>query len=156
MTKKYKNLDNHVKIKIRRDCIKMIRISIGDFFDGKKVYQHKNEVLFKKYEEIYNANPIDDYFKYRIIGGECKQKVGFVYFIINDKNKLCKIGFSMNPIDRLKSVQTGCPYPLRLYRQIEGTYSLEKELQRKFQQYKSNGEWFFIKDRLFDYLKELA
>lgn len=156
MNAKYKKLDNATKLGIRRHCIKMIKISIGNYIDGKSLASHKNEVLFSKYEEIYKQNPVNEYLKYLIIRTAPKEKIGFVYFAINDKQKLCKIGFSMNPYSRLKSLQTGCPFPIRLYRTIEGSTEKEKELHRRFQQYKSNGEWFFIKDRLLDYLKELA
>lgn len=156
MNSKYKKLDQHTKVLVRRDCIRMIRVSIGDYLDDKKITSHTNEILFKKYEEIYSSDIVSDYLKYRIERGEYKPKKGFVYFVINDKNKICKIGFSLDPQKRLKQIQTGCPYPLRLYRQIEGTYELEKQLHKKFQQYKTNGEWFYIKDRLFEYLKGLA
>lgn len=102
MNSKYKKLDQHTKVLVRRDCVRMIRVSVGDYLDGKNITSYTNEVLFKKYEEIYSSDIVSDYLKYRIERGEYKPKKGFVYFVINDKNKICKIGFSLDPQKRLK------------------------------------------------------
>ncbi len=66
-----------------------------------------------------------------------------------------KIGFSDDPDDRLRSIQTGCPYPVRLLgtQQFEtrnAAQAREKELHDKFGARRVHGEWFFadIRDEL--------
>lgn len=164
MDSKYKKLNKQTKPLVRRYCIKMIRIKIGGFIDGKSLAQQKNNLLFDKFFELYGVNATKSYFDYKNnpsvntkeTNNETIEPNGFVYFIINDKNKLCKIGFSVDPKKRIKVLQTGCPYPLRIYRTIEATMKMEKQLHKQFREYKTNGEWFSITGRLLDYLKSLA
>ena len=67
-----------------------------------------------------------------------------VYFIIEQPfNGLVKIGFSKNPEQRLKQLQTGACHPLRIYRMIPtGTRALETVLHKQYQEYRRQGEWF--------------
>ena len=55
-----------------------------------------------------------------------------------------KIGRSVDVPRRLKQLQTGAPYPLRLLLCGKGLGSVEPELHRRFAKYRirSNGEWF--------------
>lgn len=58
-----------------------------------------------------------------------------------------KIGKSINCKNRLKELQTGCPFPLSIRYIFHTKYDseLEKALHIKFQQYRTIGEWFVIR-----------
>lgn len=58
-----------------------------------------------------------------------------------------KIGFSDQPNDRMREIQTGCPYPLRLvctqqFDTENAAREREKELHDKFHVKRVHGEWF--------------
>lgn len=76
-----------------------------------------------------------------------------VYLIVNDKEYVCKIGYSENPKMRLISLQTGCPYPLRLVRTIEGDIKKEKEIHQMFEDYRMEGEWFQYNRNIKEFFK---
>lgn len=66
-----------------------------------------------------------------------------------------KIGFSDQPNNRMREIQTGCPYPLLLLCTQEfdtenAARAREKELHNKFEQRRAHGEWFHndIRDEL--------
>jgi len=64
-----------------------------------------------------------------------------IYFIVAGC-KYVKIGYSCNPHDRLKELQTGNPHKLKLIATIPGLYNTEKELHSVFSPFKMEGEWF--------------
>lgn len=103
---------------------------------------------------IYILNP--QYLEPPPIEGDLVLPIGGgkVYFIGNTDNYIVKIGFSQAGVyDRLKDLQTGCPYRLSILKTVEGTnIEGEKLLQQKFGQYRLNGEWFSIVGALRDYL----
>jgi hypothetical protein len=65
-----------------------------------------------------------------------------IYLIICYTTYSCKIGYSTNPTARLKDVQTGNPYDLKLEYYYRGTKTEEKELHKHFEDLKINREWF--------------
>ena len=67
-----------------------------------------------------------------------------LYIIQSDKTGAIKIGRSKNPENRLKQLQTGSPYKLKLLLVVEGRGDLEKRLHQKLDKWKQrrNGEWF--------------
>jgi hypothetical protein len=56
--------------------------------------------------------------------------VSFVYFIGEPDDGLIKIGYSKDPIGRLRSMQTGNPRRLRMERVLVGAMATEKMLQQ--------------------------
>ena len=72
----------------------------------------------------------------------------YTYFIIeNEDNEHCrvKIGFSKNPGNRIRNLQTGNSRKLALMGWIEcEDSSLEKRLHKKYESDNLNGEWFSI------------
>jgi len=68
--------------------------------------------------------------------------MGYVYVIGNTHAEVCKIGFSKTPNKRLKGIQTGCPYPIKILYLFVGSINLEKQLHKKYSKYRLNGEWF--------------
>lgn len=66
-----------------------------------------------------------------------------VYFIT--AGEFVKIGKSTgNPNSRLKELQTGCPYPMKIAAYVTGGFQLEHEYHRKFNHLsiRKGGEWF--------------
>jgi hypothetical protein len=65
-----------------------------------------------------------------------------VYFVINEQMTRLKIGTSINPAKRLRSIQTGNADSLVIYGTILGDRHFEKQLHDEFAQHRLNGEWF--------------
>lgn len=64
-----------------------------------------------------------------------------VYVIGNQD--FVKVGFSTNVQKRLKSIQTGCPYPLSILKVFKGLdMTNEKVFHQKLKKHKTVGEWF--------------
>lgn len=80
-------------------------------------------------------------------------KSGFVYFIKADSGKI-KIGWSVDPIERLKTLQTGSPEILTLIGCIRGTREDEGVFHRMFKHYRLHCEWFSYDENLLEYIKE--
>lgn len=79
-----------------------------------------------------------------------------VYFITD--GRYIKIGTTkIGAEKRLKQLNTGSPLRLYLLGYITGGKEKEKELHKKFQQYKvrNNGEWFSPEDDLINYLNKI-
>lgn len=72
-----------------------------------------------------------------------------LYFIIENEdlvNQRIKIGISKDPINRLKTLQTGNSRKLALmgWIDIRSDRELEKEFHKKYQDFRVVGEWFEI------------
>jgi hypothetical protein len=75
-----------------------------------------------------------------------------IYFIQQGKNGPIKIGFTDNIEKRLKELQTANPYKLNLLLCINGNLKSEKELHKRFEQHRLNGEWFEPVEEILDYI----
>lgn len=75
------------------------------------------------------------------IGRPKKMPSSFIYFISYEGGPI-KIGVAKNPESRLRELQTGCPFPLRVLGTMPGTISLERQLHIKFDHLRLGGEWF--------------
>ena len=79
-----------------------------------------------------------------------------VYFITDSSKKLVKIGITGRSVkERVGDMQPYNPYPLIILKTEKGSIHRERELHRKFQNYRSHNEWFFIKGDLKKYLKNV-
>lgn len=68
----------------------------------------------------------------------------FVY-VVGCAGHPIKIGMAVDPLGRLKSLQTGFPHRLRIYAQIfagSDAARVEQECHRRLSEYRLNGEWF--------------
>lgn len=89
------------------------------------------------------------------------EKWGCVYIIQKVDQDIYKIGYSKDPVNRLKTLQTANNDKLELLIDFyfEDAHKIEKLVHHKYKQYKLNGEWFgFSKKILGDchrFLKEL-
>lgn len=65
-----------------------------------------------------------------------------VYFIEAGDRQAYKIGFSNDPLQRMKDLQQATHLPLRLAVASPGGRSEEGRLHRRFKDFKISGEWF--------------
>jgi hypothetical protein len=65
-----------------------------------------------------------------------------VYFVQANQNGPVKIGTAEDVIGRLRELQTAHYMVLRLLREIDGDYRLERALHRRFTAQHIRGEWF--------------
>ncbi len=65
-----------------------------------------------------------------------------LYIIKTKKDGSFKIGRSDDPSFRLKQLQTGNPYNLKLILIIENCGHMERELHERLSKYRLKGEWF--------------
>ena len=78
-------------------------------------------------------------------------------YLMRSGNGLHKIGISIDPVVRCKSLQTG-PVTVELLwaHPMENAKQVEKEMHQRFQAKRVNGEWFELGDEDVKYIKELA
>lgn len=69
---------------------------------------------------------------------------GWVYFATSASPACVKIGWSYDPVARLRRLQAASPAPLTLWGVIPGTRQDEKILHECFADYRSHGEWFRV------------
>ena len=67
---------------------------------------------------------------------------GYIYFIQQGLDGQIKIGYSQDPKDRLKTLQTSNPRELRLLLTLQGNEDYERKLHKQFERHKLKGEWF--------------
>lgn len=85
------------------------------------------------------------------ISGE-GQGMSYVYFIQNTNTKWIKIGWAINPMQRLKTLQTGSSDILNLIGYFPGRRQDEVRLHHRFMRYRQQGEWFENNDELLTYI----
>jgi len=69
---------------------------------------------------------------------------GYVYIIHAISTNRIKIGFTTKPTERLKSLQTACPFPLQMLACWPGSEAREKRVHRYLKQFRQVGEWFEV------------
>lgn len=82
-----------------------------------------------------------------------------VYLIVCDETQTAKIGVSDNPEKRLRSLQTGHPYTLRIECVMDGDESRERIFHENFRDTRLRGEWFLYTPEMsetFQMFKELS
>lgn len=109
--------------------------------DGRVINSCKHKVLFKKYFETFGTCHRSDFRSQEDVK-ESQANVSYIYIIANLEFKVCKIGFSNNVHSRLIQIQTGCPFPLKIYKIFKGTMKQEKRLHQKYKDFRLSGEWF--------------
>lgn len=113
-----------------------IRKEIDAVIESEKAIEHLNKVVDATYKRP-------------------KKMKGYIYFIQGQCGGAIKIGYSLDPVSRLKGLQTGYPDTLVILAMIPGNESIEKGLHKEFDSSRLNGEWFRPDTRLIDKIKEL-
>lgn len=62
---------------------------------------------------------------------------------------------TVNPKKRLSGLQTSNVEPLKIVATIKGTVEKERQLHKRFAEYRLSGEWFYLSDELKSFIKEL-
>jgi hypothetical protein len=75
-----------------------------------------------------------------------------VYFLEGVGGHVIKIGFSSSPLERLKQLQPGCPFRLRLLATMSGGQATEILLHRKFDHLRLHGEWFSATEEILSFI----
>jgi|TARA_Y100000296_G_C5011192_1_gene175190 hypothetical protein len=83
-----------------------------------------------------------------------------VYLIKAENTKRYKIGTTQDVENRIKGIQTGCPYKLRLVKSISGDKYTEDRIHNKYNKYRVQGEWFEfdgrVKRNVMKYMNEVG
>lgn len=145
---KYNKLTPPEKKAFRRYIINTFKKHNFKKINGKTISSTKVLMLISEFEDKFKKCPILA-FKERL-KTKVSDKKGYVYVIGNLEEKICKIGFSEKPKERLKGIQTGCPYLLKIILLFEADKYTETRLHHKYSRYKINGEWFNIEGSLKD------
>lgn len=87
----------------------------------------------------------DDEFEARL--REAVAKIGMVYVVRDDANSRIKIGTALNPLARLRDLQTGSSVPLHLIAMFAGGRKSERSFQETWAMRRLQGEWFDDADR---------
>lgn len=78
-----------------------------------------------------------------------------IYFIRDTSSDFVKIGYSYEPENRLKQLQTGSVARLEIIVVIPGDMTEEKALHKKFIDYRVRGEWYRYEGALAVYIDNL-
>lgn len=80
-----------------------------------------------------------------------------VYFAQAGHDGPIKIGFTTDddPISRILSLQTGCPWPITLIGARDGDQLHERWLHRRFSAARMQGEWFAYSTDLSEFIAEV-
>lgn len=77
---------------------------------------------------------------------------GVVYFVRD--GDFVKIGYSVDVLARIKTLQTSTTRELRLIHYVPGRQSDEAAFHRRFKEYRRQGEWFVLAGELAEFLSE--
>ncbi len=78
-----------------------------------------------------------------------------IYFIGSESGHV-KIGYTYsNVFTRLASLQTGCPFELKLIKTIGGNSIHETSLHKKFKRFHLRGEWFHLSPEIQSFIDSI-
>lgn len=89
---------------------------------------------------------------FSLLPAEKNTKQGFVYFVSPSAHPVVKIGFSSNPEQRIKQIQTSWPAKLTILKTLPRTYETEAQLHRRFAHLQMMGEWFSLTTEILEFL----
>lgn len=79
----------------------------------------------------------------------------FSYFLLSPATELVKIGRAKNPESRAKALQIGCPDELELLLILPHLAPFEEhQLHKRFDSYRTHGEWFEYRGRLKSFISQ--
>lgn len=106
-------------------------------------------------EDIFSQEYSDELLKK--IKSQKKEHKKYIYIIQCVGYDYYKIGIADAPNLRLKDLQSGCPFPLKILSSVELTkpMSIERKLHHCFAKKKLRGEWFNLTKANIKRLKKL-
>jgi hypothetical protein len=84
------------------------------------------------------------------------QDPSVVYFVRQGRKGPVKIGTTTRIYERLKELETGTSFRLRLLASEPGDRDRERELHRRFAPAHMRGEWFWPTPELVDYIRSIG
>lgn len=75
-----------------------------------------------------------------------------IYFLAAHTNQRIKIGTADDPLERLRGLQAGAPWRLRLMATMPGDHADERALHRRFAADRAQGEWFHMRRPLAQFI----
>lgn len=82
---------------------------------------------------------------------------GWVYFITEgSRRQAMKIGFSVDPQRRLKSIQTDNPSPIKMIGMVPAFKEHEKWLHKLLKPWRIRGEWYSCDQTIFDFIRDVT
>ena len=120
---------------------------------------------FKKYDEIGSILKLKRDTVYRHIKKLCENGFiqwdnfnefnnGFVYLAKNTVTNDLKIGYSVNPKNRISNLNTSSPNLIKLLSFKRGTMIDERKLHLKYKSMRKNGEWFSYNQNIINEFKK--
>lgn len=116
----------------------------------KSIAAIRREIVYDLYVSRFGICPMLYFFNEKMRLEEFSNEETYVYIIGNIEKEFCKIGFSKNPSERIKSIQTGCPYEVKLLCYYKGDMITEKRLHEKYKDLRLHGEWFKLEGDLLN------
>lgn len=80
--------------------------------------------------------------------------MAYVY-LLQAQIGVLKIGHACDPSQRLATVHTHSPVPVRLIAQWPGKVADERELHKRFENFRTHSEWFRIEGSLLTFVAEM-
>lgn len=69
-------------------------------------------------------------------------------YLMEGENGLVKIGFAIDPVERLIQLQRASPMQLKLVLVIPGGRTMEAQLHHEFRHFRSRGEWYRLPQQI--------
>lgn len=120
-----------------------IKVVVGELsLQDAKIRQHKDllEKIYGEWRPLPTRDPTE----------------GFVYFVADKQRGVVKIGFSVEPMDRMATLQIGSPNKLEMLAAVKGTIQTERQFHRRFAQHRVNGEWFRLTGDLATFVESIS
>lgn len=78
-----------------------------------------------------------------------------IYFLKPEGQNVVKIGRTSEFVNRLRGIQTGCPWRLETLLTYESVQDDERELHRRFAEdrIRPDGEWFVLSDQIKEFIR---
>jgi len=129
-----------------------IRVVVGELTMQEKLLQMKLEHIERSATLLDKA-----YGKYEPaeLGDSQPHPRAYVYFVADRTQGAVKIGYSASPQARLSNLQTSTPSKLELLVAIEGDLQTERQLHKRFANYRLTGEWFRLAGDLAAYIESI-
>jgi hypothetical protein len=77
----------------------------------------------------------------------------YVYFVRSGNH--VKVGRAINPVDRVRRLQTSHPSKLSLIAAVPAHSSLEAAIHTRFARLRSEGEWFVLDDEFMAFIQKI-
>jgi hypothetical protein len=123
---------------IRDACKKAIEAYDMYGFDDERVYKDNEAAIEKEFKKL---------------GGERQKKPDtFIYIMKDEINGFCKIGRSVNPELRERTLQSEKP-SIKLIYKCKSFVSEENILHKKYNKYRFRGEWFRLTNEQIEEIK---